>query len=1049
MKLISLVTTILLLTAIGIFPAAAQMQTPLKVGVLSFRPHTQTTQNWQPVAKYLSEQLERKVKIYSYSSQELELAIKQSQLDVVITNPAHYIMLKHRNNLSPPLVTQVNTTEQSLLDSFAGVIFTRSDTKTISSLNDLQERVIAVSNIDSLGGYIAQLYEFKSAGLPTPSKYNLLATGISHDSVVDAVLTYKAEAGFIRSGVIEAMVKEGTLDLSQVKIVNKQQLSSYPLLVSTRLYPEWPVSVTSRVDDDLAHHITIALLSQHSHDQALIKEQLYSFSTPKNYDGVEKVLRSLHIAPFDVRPTIRLIDLWHQYAVWIVPIILLSLIIIGAGVKLLIQNKRIKRNEARSLITQQQLEYAVNGAQLGYWDWNYQTGSQYVNDRWLTMLGLTQQDINNHITDWENLIHPDDKQYMINTVQDHIKNGQAYVADFRMKHRDGHWVWIQGSGAVVEYDYKTKEPLRLCGTHQDISERKSSEEQLKLSAQVFEHSQEGIAITDPNQLIVDINPAFTTITGYSKGEVIGKHPSILFPNKTAEHTFEDIILTVHTHGTWQGELWKKKKNGDLFANLLSVSRIQDERGIITNYIAMFTDITANKQHQEKLEFIANYDALTGLPNRNLFVERFHQAIAHSQQTQHQLAVCFLDLDNFKPVNDNFGHEVGDQLLIEVAQRITDNIRAEDTVSRQGGDEFTLLLNDILSYEECEQTMKRIHDSLSDPIIIDNVQHRISASSGITLYPVDDSDIDTLLRHADHAMYQSKQLGRNRYYLFNPMHDREITYKHQIMHDIENAIERNQFELYYQPKVNMLTGEVFGAEALIRWNHPDKGLLPPAEFLPIIVDTELEIRLGDWVISHALKQLLSWQQQGIKLQVSVNIASHHLHSKTFSHDLEKHLSKFPTVDSHSLQLEILESSALGDLKAVRKTLRSCLHDLGVHVALDDFGTGYSSLTHLRSLPVNTIKIDQSFVRDMLEDTNDYAIIDSVIALSDSFGRTVIAEGVETTDHGIMLISMGCYLAQGFAISRPLVVDQFVTWLENYQPNTEWLKAESNKPALTED
>ena len=262
-----------------------------------------------------------------------------------------------------------------------------------------------------------------------------------------------------------------------------------------------------------------------------------------------------------------------------------------------------------------------------------------------------------------------------------------------------------------------------------------------------------------------------------------------------------------------------------------------------------------------------------------------------------------------------------------------------------------------------------------------------------------------------------------------------------MHDIEEAIETNQLELYFQPKVNMLTGEVFGAEVLIRWNHPDKGLRSPDDFLPIIVDTELEIRLGDWVISQALKQLESWLKLDIKLQVSVNIASHHLHSKTFVKDLEKQLTYFPSVDSHSLQLEILESSALGDLDAVRKTLRACLHDLGVHIALDDFGTGYSSLTHLRSLPVNTIKIDQSFVIDMLEDANDYAIIDSVIALSESFGRTVIAEGVETTEHGIMLIGMGCHLAQGYAISKPLPASQFITWLESYQPNQQWLTAQT--------
>lgn len=1009
----------------------------VNIGVLSFRSAEKTTQQWQPLASYLSEELNRKVNISNYTHQDLEAAILKYQLDVVITNPAHYVFLQHHSKLSSPLATKVTTLNNYELDAFGGVIFTRSDSGASSSLADLNNAHIAVSSINAFGGYIMQAYEMTSAGLVEPQLDNLLITGAPHDRVVNAVLSNKADVGFVRTGVLESLVRDGKLDFTDIHIINQQNLPNYPLATSTHLYPEWPVAVTLRVDDALAQDLTIALLSLKESSSVSTQTLSYNFSTPKNYAEVEKLLQTMRVKPFDTYSPISLRDLWRHYASWIITVLLLSIVLISAGLRLIIQNKLIRSNEKKRQISQQQLEYAINGAQLGYWDWNYQTGEHYVNDRWLSMLGLTREDINNDVSDWEALIHPEDKQYMLDTVQAHIQSGESYAADFRMRHRDEYWVWIEGSGAVVEYDYKTREPLRLCGTHQDISQRKLTEKQLHRSSQVFNHSHESILITDQDFLIIDVNPAFLTITGYNREDVIGQNPFTLFSINDNQTIYNEILHKLMTQSLWQGELWTRKKNGDLFAQQLSYTSIQDENGLIINYIGMFTDITSTKRHQEKLEFIANYDALTGLPNRNLFIDRFHQAIAHSNRTQQQLAVCFLDLDNFKPVNDNFGHEIGDQLLIEVAQRIQDNIRDEDTVSRQGGDEFTLLLNDIQSFEECEHTLKRIHQSLSAPIIIDDIQHRISASSGITLYPIDDSDIDTLLRHADHAMYQSKQLGRNRYHLFNPQHDQELTYKHQLLHDIEQAFHDQQFELYYQPKINMLTGEVFGVEALIRWSHPEKGLIPPLEFLPIIESTELEIIIGDWVIEQALHQLEEWQEQYINLEVSVNIASHHLQSTTFIEKLKATLAEFPTVNSHSLQLEILESSALGDLTATRKTIRSCLHDLGVYIALDDFGTGYSSLTHLRNLPVNTIKIDQSFVRDMLEDVNDYVIIDSVIALSASFGRSVIAEGVETTEQGQMLIEMGCHLAQGYAISRPLPVKQFNNWLSNYQPNTEWI------------
>ena len=567
-------------------------------------------------------------------------------------------------------------------------------------------------------------------------------------------------------------------------------------------------------------------------------------------------------------------------------------------------------------------------------------------------------------------------------------------------------------------------------------ERRLAEDKLKLSARVFSDTHEGIMITDTSSMIIDVNPAFCHITGYSREEIIGQNPKILSSGKQSPQFYAEMWHIINDHGYWQGEIWNRTKNGVLYAESLNISALTNDNGDVINYVGMFTDVTQSKKQQEELTLMAHYDRLTGLPNRSLFVDRFHQAIAHSKRAKTQLAVCFLDLDKFKPINDNYGHEVGDQILIEVAKRINLCIREEDTVSRQGGDEFALLLNDIKSNIQCEQTLQRLHQSLAVPYLINNVKHSISASSGFTLYPSDMGDIDTLLRHADQAMYQSKQLGRNQFHLFNATQDQEIIYKHHRLTEIEQALLNDELTLYYQPKVNMVTGEVFGAEALIRWIHPEKGIIPPLDFLPLIDSTQLEIKIGNWVISQALAQLESWQEQGIILEVSVNIASYHLQSNHFINNLENELAQHPTVKSEHLQLEVLESSALGDIQTIKKTINTCKNALGVNFALDDFGTGYSSLTHLRSLPADTIKIDQSFVRDVLDDPSDYSIIEGIIGLADAFNRTIIAEGVETTAHGLLLLMLGCHQAQGYGIAKPMPAKEIKPWLDRYTPNKEW-------------
>ncbi len=621
-----------------------------------------------------------------------------------------------------------------------------------------------------------------------------------------------------------------------------------------------------------------------------------------------------------------------------------------------------------------------------------------------------------------------------NAMQEQVFAGESITLEFEINSLKGRLRWLD-THSVPMRDSEGK-IIALLGLNRDITERKRAEDGLKLAARVFGEAHEGILITDAEGNIIDVNPTFTDITGYGRDEVIGKNPRLLQSDKHNQEFYRDMWQQLLANRHWQGEIWNRKKNGEFFAELLTISGLCDEQGQIIYYVGLFSDITHSKQQQHMLELLAHYDPLTSLPNRTLYADRLLQSIARSKRDNTLLAICFLDLDGFKPVNDQFGHNAGDQILIEVAERIRNSLREEDTVSRHGGDEFALLLSKLQSVEQCEQAISRIHQAINEPYYIDDETIIIGVSSGITIYPLDMADPDTLLRHADQAMYQAKLAGKNRYHLFDAGQDQEAMSRNKQARDIEAAMQDSQFCLYYQPKVNLKTGRVTGAEALIRWLHPQQGMIPPLKFLPVIAGSELEIQLGNWVIAEAWEQVGIWHRQGLQLEVSVNISAYHLLWSGFFTKLEATLAGSLQIPSHFLQLEILESTALDDLAAVNRVVKACRDGLGVRTALDDFGTGYSSLNHLRHLPVDSVKIDQSFVRDMLDDPDDCSIVESVISLSQAFRREVVAEGVESAEQGSVLLMMGCYLAQGYAIAKPMPGSDIAAWVNNYRPYPIW-------------
>lgn len=558
---------------------------------------------------------------------------------------------------------------------------------------------------------------------------------------------------------------------------------------------------------------------------------------------------------------------------------------------------------------------------------------------------------------------------------------------------------------------------------------------LQLAASVFSHAREGILITDAQGTIVQVNDTFTRITGFSREEAVGQNPRILGSGRQSTEQYAAMWQSLNQDGYWSGEIWNRRKSGEVYAEMQTIGAVRDAAGRTQHYVSLFTDITAAKEHQQQLEHIAHFDTLTNLPNRVLLADRLRQALLQSERRGQMLAAVYLDLDGFKKVNDLHGHDVGDELLIAIAQRMKGALREGDTLARIGGDEFVAVLVDLEGPHDCEPALHRLLRAASQKVTVGDATLQLSASIGVTMYPQDGVDADRLIRQADQSMYLAKDAGKNRYHFFDINSAEATRSQRESLDHIRTAIDQSQFVLHYQPKVNLKTGAVVGAEALIRWQHPHRGLLAPGFFLPVIEGDDMSVELGDWVIDTALGQISAWRAAGLELPVSVNVSARQLQHGNFVERLTLALANHPDVGHGQLELEILETRALEDMTQVSALMHACL-GLGVAFALDDFGTGYSSLTYLKRLPAHLLKIDQSFVRDMLDDTDDLAIVQSVIGLARAFHRNVIAEGVETAAHGAKLLELGCELVQGYGIARPMPADALPLWVGAWNTDAVW-------------
>lgn len=582
----------------------------------------------------------------------------------------------------------------------------------------------------------------------------------------------------------------------------------------------------------------------------------------------------------------------------------------------------------------------------------------------------------------------------------------------------------QGEGEVAHLSNAIHDMVQKLTS--EISQRRNAEEGLRLSAKVFENNSEAILITDAANNVVSVNRAFMEITGYTEDEVLGKNPHILSSGRHNKSFYDVLYASLSSQDKWRGEIWNKRKSGEVFPQWSTISVLRDQQGKITNYVAVFLDITERKKEEERIQYLANYDVLTGLPNRYLLGDRLEQALVLAQQHKSKMAVLFIDLDHFKNINDSLGHDIGDGLLKQVSDRLKKCLRRSDTIARQGGDEFVALLGDLNSEDEVTFVAEKMIESLYGEFEVGEHHLSVTTSIGVSIYPDDGETSVQLLRNADLAMYRAKDSGRNQFQYYEPGMNVKAVQRLQMENDLRVAISKGQLALHYQPKVNVNSGAMVGMEALLRWSHPLHGFVSPAQFIPVAEESGLINEIGDWVLRQAALQQRIWQSQGYQIvPVAVNLSVLQFGQKDFAAKVLAIVQEVG-VSPHFIELELTES-ILMDLGVSSLSTMNQLNDAGFDLSLDDFGTGYSSLSRLKLLPVKSLKIDQSFVRDIATDENDEAIVNATAVLAHAMEMKVVAEGVETQVQLDFIRDLQCEEYQGYLFSRPLPADEVVRYL----------------------
>ncbi|MBI4666303.1 MAG: PAS domain S-box protein [Nitrospinae bacterium] len=692
-----------------------------------------------------------------------------------------------------------------------------------------------------------------------------------------------------------------------------------------------------------------------------------------------------------------------------------------------INDRLMRENAGRRAVeealrrSEESLAIAQKITHIGNWDWDISANTLFWSDEIYRIFGLEPQEFGANYEAFVSYVHPEDRHVVQNEVEKALADPTGYYfVEHRVTRPGGEIRHVREEGQV--FRDAAGAPTRMIGTVHDITEWKKYEERLVLATKVFENAAEGVMVTSDTGIIQFVNPAFTSITGYVPEEAIGHQPKILRSDRHSKDFYEDMWKTLTREGKWQGEIWNRRKDGEPYPEWLTITSIKDKMGRTTQYAAVFYDITELKRSQERIKYQANHDALTGLPNRTLFHDRLAVAMAHAHRHERKLAVLFIDLDNFKNINDSLGHAVGDILLQNIASRFALCAREEDTIARIGGDEFVILLEEIESEEAPLNVARRIIQTVSEPMYIRGHELYAGASIGVTIYPADGEDAETLLKNADTAMYRAKERGKNNFQLFTPSMNEKVVRRLGLENSLRKALDRDEMRVFYQPKVDVITRKLIGAEALLRWTPAGSKPVSPMEFIPVAEETGLIIRIGEWVMRATCDRTRRWMDMGWdSLVVSVNISARQLDQREFL-DSTRAILEETALPPKMLEFEITESAVMSNINHAIDIMNRATQ-MGIGVSMDDFGTGYSSLSQLKKLPLNQLKIDKSFIHDVPEDKNAVAISLAIISMAHSMGMKVVAEGVETEEQLNFLKEHRCDTIQGYYFAKPMPAEEF--------------------------
>ncbi|HEY0847261.1 MAG TPA: EAL domain-containing protein [Noviherbaspirillum sp.] len=627
---------------------------------------------------------------------------------------------------------------------------------------------------------------------------------------------------------------------------------------------------------------------------------------------------------------------------------------------------------------------------------------------------------------WEAHIHPEDRDRVVEYCRRKTRSGKNHEFEYRMLAKDGRTVWLK---SLVSLAWRNGSPVALRGIMVDITARKQDENALRLSASVFENSTQGISITDANMRILKVNAAFCAMTGYSAEELIGRTHSILHSGRQDAIFYQSMWKSLNEKGCWSGEVWNRRKSGETYAEQLAITQVLDSNGNVTNYIGICCDMSHAKAAQDQIERLSMFDAMTGLPNRAFLHDRLDHALRRAEREAHRVAVLAIDLNRLAHINEVLGHHMGDRLLVSVADRLRSIMRDTDMITRHIGDEFVVIMEDVENARSAGIVAERVLAELSNAFQLDGHEVRVSASIGIGIFPEDGETTQVLLKHTDVALHHAKDNGENNYQFFSEEMNLASLERLQIESSLRQAVQRNEFHLVYQPQVDLQSGFITGMEALVRWVHPELGMVSPARFIPIAEETGHIIDIGHWVLREACRQTKHWHELGYTgLQVAVNVSARQFRQDDFADQVMQVLQETGLAPQF-LELELTESMIMHRPERVISVMTQ-LRKLGVKFSIDDFGTGYSSLSQLKRFPIDKLKIDQSFTRDIGTDANGGAITCAIIALGNSMRLRVVAEGVETTDQQRFLVDNGCHSMQGYLFSRPVPADAFAALLAQH-------------------